>query len=125
MLFFACCADAISEKLQQPWSASAAISLLTPAAMKEVEKRWSELDVSARMRVIYAMTMIRPAIFNATIDSWKSIIKCCLEDSDEWIRVTAALLSEYPETGAVAANVPSDAFNECVTEMTDTCMSLF
>ena len=78
------------------WSAGGLSSLLTSEVLRNTYNCFKTLDARVRLKLLLAFIEIRRRNQESLKEELNMVISLALQDEDEWVRMIACILRDYP-----------------------------
>ncbi|KAG0358642.1 hypothetical protein BGZ54_010341 [Gamsiella multidivaricata] len=98
--------DWLKQHLTSPWHGHQTVaSELGNDIISNIRERWTQLDSSVRLGVLFSLISLKKAQQLQLKDSCQLLIDQALTDTDEWARLVSQMLKNYPSEGTLNFNV--------------------
>ena len=104
---------------EDQWSSGGITSLLTADVLRNTYRSFRSLDHRVRLKLLLSFLEIRRRNLENLKDELGMVIGLGLDDEDDWVRLVACILSEYPESASFHPDVRegSETFAQLVHEL--------
>ncbi|KAF9162800.1 hypothetical protein DFQ26_003230 [Actinomortierella ambigua] len=98
--------DWLSQHLTAPWHGHQTVaSELTNDILLNIRERWSQLENRVRVNVLFSLISLKKAQQVELKQKCQELIDHACSDPDDWVRLIAQLLQDYPTEGTLRFNV--------------------
>ncbi|KAG0228843.1 hypothetical protein BGW42_001923 [Actinomortierella wolfii] len=98
--------DWLSQHLTAPWHGHQTVaSELTNDILLNIRERWSQLDNPVRVSVLFSLISLKKAQQVELKQKCQELIDHACSDPDDWVRLIAQMLQDYPTEGTLRFNV--------------------
>ncbi|KAF9977838.1 hypothetical protein BGZ73_004751 [Actinomortierella ambigua] len=98
--------DWLSQHLTAPWHGHQTVaSELTNDILLNIRERWSQLDSPVRVSVLFSLISLKKAQQVELKQKCQELIDHACSDPDDWVRLIAQMLQDYPTEGTLRFNV--------------------
>lgn len=110
----------LSTKLDDPWGSEKLSSLLNKDILHAITTRFSLLDNSIKLKVLFSFLGIRKPIMKDLAPDIKEVMDVAAADDDEWVQVMSRLFSTIAD-GKFNLDVKNSNFEKSLDELCTKC----
>ena len=106
---------------EDQWSSGGLTSLLTTDVLRNTCRCFNSLDHRVRLKLLLSFLEIRRRNLETFQDELSMVVNLGIEDDDDWVRLVACILSDYPHSATFHPDIRegSETFNQLVTELSE------
>ncbi|KAF9354975.1 hypothetical protein BGX26_007136 [Mortierella sp. AD094] len=98
--------DWLSQHLTAPWHGHQTVaSELGNDIIANIKERWSQLESSVRLGVLFSLISLKKAQQIQLKDKCQELIDHACSDPDDWVRLVSQMLKEFPRDATLRFNV--------------------
>ncbi|KAF9108668.1 Negative elongation factor A [Mortierella sp. AM989] len=98
--------DWLSQHLTAPWHGHQTVaSELGNDIIANIKERWSQLESSVRLGVLFSLISLKKAQQLQLKDKCQELIDHACSDPDDWVRLVSQMLKEFPKDASLRFNV--------------------
>ncbi|GJJ78626.1 hypothetical protein EMPS_10985 [Entomortierella parvispora] len=98
--------DWLNQQLTSPWHGHQTVaSGLSNEIILNIRERWSQLESSVRLGVLFSLISLKKAQQVELRDRCQELIDHACSDPDDWVRLVSQMLKDYPSEGTLRFNV--------------------
>ncbi|KAF8959657.1 hypothetical protein BGZ46_001722 [Entomortierella lignicola] len=98
--------DWLSQHLTAPWHGHQTVaSELGNDIIANIKERWSQLESSVRLGVLFSLISLKKAQQIQLKDKCQELIDHACSDPDDWVRLVSQMLKEFPKDASLRFNV--------------------
>lgn len=106
---------------EDQWSSGGLTSLLTTDVLRNTYRCFRSLDHRVRLKLLLSFLEIRRRNLETLRDELSMVVNLGIDDEDDWVRLVACILSDYPHSAALHPDIRegSETFSQLVSELSD------
>ena len=104
---------------EDQWSSGGLTSLLNNEVLRNSCRCFRSLEHRVRLKLLLSFLEIRRRNLETLKEELSMVINLGLDDEDDWVRLVACILSEYPNSAAFHPDIRegSETFQQIVNEL--------